>query len=336
MASERRGYVKVPDAILREQWDDSTMADMMRLQAFLNTRWARDRLTADEAGTAFLGPQEMMLITRVQDVRRARKRLLELPERSGCTSLSAREERPGDVPATSPAPSQGRPRDIARTSAGRSKHVRGVRITWDKFVQEQGYKDREPPQTRGNAGVTDPVPQKQPQKQPQVQYVPPPSGGSESAPSDPPPKKRRRKRPPPELPPRTYELAELLIRCLRNEEPDCEPVRGAQIPTRARDNWAKEIALLVKQTPDLASSDDPWTHVEGGIRWAFGDKNVGQYALVIRSGGALREKWSRLVAASQRYEEDPERKQKREWNEMKAKLKQDLEREGLGHVIRSA
>jgi hypothetical protein len=136
MATDRRAYVKIPDAILREPWDDATLADMIRLQVFLNTRWARDRLSAEEAGRVFLGPQEMMLITHTKNVTRARNRLLALAERSGGVTLDARS-----------------------ATVGRSK---GVIIEWPKFPKEQGYYDRDRPKLGVISGQSRP-PQTLPQ-----------------------------------------------------------------------------------------------------------------------------------------------------------------------------
>jgi hypothetical protein len=75
------------------------------------------------------------------------------------------------------------------------------------------------------------------------------------------------------------------------------------IPKQARTTWAREIDELVKRAPELGSSDDPWSHVQGGIRWALGPENLGtDYEVVIRSGRSLREKWPKLRAAAKRVE----------------------------------
>lgn len=138
MASDRRSYVRIADSVIREPWDDATLADLVRLAAFLNTRWARDRLLADEAGDAFLRPQEIMLVTNTTHPTRARQRLLRLPERSGALTLSVAEE----------------------VACG----VTGVRVRWPEFVEFQGYRDRDVPEPRGNLGAKRPPPH--PQKQP--------------------------------------------------------------------------------------------------------------------------------------------------------------------------
>ncbi len=54
MATPRKHYFRVADSILRETWDDATLATLVRLMAFLNQRWARDGLTAEQACTVRL------------------------------------------------------------------------------------------------------------------------------------------------------------------------------------------------------------------------------------------------------------------------------------------
>lgn len=130
MASDRRPYVRIPDAVLREPWDDSTLADMVRLQLWLNTRWARLRLSAEEAGRAFLGPQDMMTVTHTQRPQRARERLLGLPSRTSGVTLR-----------------------VTEAARGRS---RGVNVEWPKFPKEQGYLDRARPNLGGNSGQSRP------------------------------------------------------------------------------------------------------------------------------------------------------------------------------------
>ena len=132
MASDRRSYVRVADSVLREPWGDRTLATLVRLMAFLNTRWARDRLTAEEAGDAFLRPQEMILVAGVTHVTRARKLLLALPEKSRIGTLEVTPE------------IQGR--------------VRGVRVRWSKFPEYQGYRDVGRPRVGGEAGAKQGVP----------------------------------------------------------------------------------------------------------------------------------------------------------------------------------
>jgi hypothetical protein len=126
VASDRRPYVKIPDAVLREPWDDSTLADLVRLQIWLHTRWARHKLPAERAGRAFLGPQDMMLVTHTTNVSRARARLLALQQRTGGVTLA-----------------------VEKASQGR---YQGVNIDWPKFPKEQGYQDRDCPNSGAGSG----------------------------------------------------------------------------------------------------------------------------------------------------------------------------------------
>ena len=119
--------------------------------------------------------------------------------------------------------------------------------------------------------------------------------------------KKEESRPPadPVLPAEALSCSELLIELLR-------PVPGARIPSRARWQWARDIARMPREIPDLGS--EPWATIEAGIRWALGPENLGQqYEVVIRSGRALREKWPKLVAAAQR-------KRKRSGDDLEAAL----------------
>lgn len=125
MASDRRAYFLMADSILHEGWDDTTIADLARLSAYLNTKWARERRSAEDAGTAWLSPQDCMLVTGTASPARARRRLSALPARAR-VSLSAREEMRG--------------------------RALGVYLEWPKFVDFQQYKNRGMPERRGNLG----------------------------------------------------------------------------------------------------------------------------------------------------------------------------------------
>ena len=51
------------DSVLRENWDNDTLATMVRLSAHLNTCWARDGLTAEEVCGLYVSPGQLMQIT---------------------------------------------------------------------------------------------------------------------------------------------------------------------------------------------------------------------------------------------------------------------------------
>src|SRR3990167_2081294 len=89
MSTPRKRWFKVADSILREDWDDATLAASMRLMAWFNQRWARDGIPHSEAGSAVIGEHDAMLITHLRRPKDALKRLARLPLVAGWTSASA-------------------------------------------------------------------------------------------------------------------------------------------------------------------------------------------------------------------------------------------------------
>lgn len=63
MATPRKHWFRVADSILREGWDDSTLATMVRLMATMNQRWARDGLSAEEASVINLRAVDLLPLT---------------------------------------------------------------------------------------------------------------------------------------------------------------------------------------------------------------------------------------------------------------------------------
>lgn len=111
--------------------------------------------------------------------------------------------------------------------------------------------------------------------------------------------------------------ADVMIELLRT-------IEGARIPRGARKSWGQHIARM----PDEIEFNgrDPAGFIEAGIRWVLGPENSGEYALVVRSGKALREKWPRIVtAAKRRLEHSPEGKQAKRKAQVE-KIKEDLKR----------
>lgn len=88
MATPRKHWFRVADSILYEGWDDSQIATMVRLGAYLNTRWAREGRTPEEACRARLDPTDLAKITgkRRRDV--ALKSLQRLANVTGMTAES--------------------------------------------------------------------------------------------------------------------------------------------------------------------------------------------------------------------------------------------------------
>ena len=69
MATPRKNWSRLFDQVLRMGWPDAVLADFIRLQAFMNGRWARDGLTPEEANEVVLSPQECMVVTATQNPR---------------------------------------------------------------------------------------------------------------------------------------------------------------------------------------------------------------------------------------------------------------------------
>lgn len=58
----RKHWFKVADSVLWDGWSDGELATMIRLAAYLNTRWARDGKRAQDAGRATLDLSSARLI----------------------------------------------------------------------------------------------------------------------------------------------------------------------------------------------------------------------------------------------------------------------------------
>lgn len=141
----------------------------------------------------------------------------------------------------------------------------------------------------------------------------PPSEPAASAEREPP--ERRAAQP---LPLWSYTAADRLIERVRGAP-------GGRIPPRARSTWAAEIARMPREIPELGAMERPEERVLAAIEWLFGPENSGEYALVVRSGRALREKWPRIVAAAKRAR-------------AKTQPREDLEAwaRGADHLLRRA
>jgi len=78
LATPRKRWFRVADSVLYEGWDDKTLATMIRLSAYLNTRWAREGLDAESAGRGTMPPQAALLITNTSRIDRALAALRQL------------------------------------------------------------------------------------------------------------------------------------------------------------------------------------------------------------------------------------------------------------------
>lgn len=63
MATPRKHWFRVADSVLNEAWTNNDLAALIRLMAYLNTRWARSGLGADEACSAEIPTAAVMQIT---------------------------------------------------------------------------------------------------------------------------------------------------------------------------------------------------------------------------------------------------------------------------------
>ncbi|HEU4428118.1 MAG TPA: hypothetical protein VFT98_05160 [Myxococcota bacterium] len=89
MATRRSRFMKVSDLVLDENWDDWTLATVIRLLAWMRQRWAREKLTSEQAIEALIPAREAMRITRLERPHVALQRLSSLPLAAGLSSASA-------------------------------------------------------------------------------------------------------------------------------------------------------------------------------------------------------------------------------------------------------
>lgn len=68
MATPRKRYFRVADSLAHEELTNDELAFLIRLMSHLNTRWARDGLSADEAGEARLSVGAFMGLARVSRI----------------------------------------------------------------------------------------------------------------------------------------------------------------------------------------------------------------------------------------------------------------------------
>jgi hypothetical protein len=75
VATPRKHWFRVQDSILHETWPIEIKGVMVNLCAYLNTRWAREGLTAEDACVARLSPAACCLVTGSQRLVKARAML---------------------------------------------------------------------------------------------------------------------------------------------------------------------------------------------------------------------------------------------------------------------
>lgn len=115
MATPRKHWFRVADSIGDEDWDNDTLATLIRIQARLNTKWARNGLTGEEAGKITLTAGDAMAVTHRTSFARA---LQVLRRCTAAVSLVIHEQRAS------------------------------VKLEWPKWPEFQGLIARESPESR--------------------------------------------------------------------------------------------------------------------------------------------------------------------------------------------
>lgn len=63
MSTPRKNWFKVPDSIAFDAMSNDQLATLIRLQGYMNTRWARDGKRAEDRGTVSLNSRMVMTLT---------------------------------------------------------------------------------------------------------------------------------------------------------------------------------------------------------------------------------------------------------------------------------
>jgi len=83
LATPRKHWFRVQDSILHEPWPLEVVGLSVKLMAYLNTRWAREGLTPEEACKAVLSPEALLALTVSRQITRAERVLDALVTRTG-------------------------------------------------------------------------------------------------------------------------------------------------------------------------------------------------------------------------------------------------------------
>jgi hypothetical protein len=118
VATPRSRWMRISDLELDEDWDDATLATVIRLLAWMRQRWAKERLTHEQAVEAVISSREAVRITHLKRDDRALARLESLGTLAGLGSYTGRIEK-----------------GLASES---------VRIRWPKVAEYQGWDALEP------------------------------------------------------------------------------------------------------------------------------------------------------------------------------------------------
>ncbi len=232
MSTPRKRWFKVADSVLREDWDDWTLATVTRLMAWLNQRRARDGVDDQYAGEALIGEHDAMVITRIKRPHVALQRLARLPLDAGLTSASA---------------------SLEQVHSGSA-----VRLNWSKFANFQRSNTRESDKklpTPGSSDLRSPISgteeKKEEKKETSADADAPPneptataSPAEDPAPPDVAPDPASKEKPAKLAPPEAMQFAEDYRSALVAKRP------GFKQPTPAAfARWVDQARLMLQERP---------------------------------------------------------------------------------------
>lgn len=150
MATPRKHWFRVADSVGVEPWSNDVLATCIRLQAALNTRWARDGRAAADASSIVCRPGELMALTGSASLVRARRIARALAAHVSLTVL---------------------------------EDGQNTRLEWPKWADFQGLNARESPDSRPKVAPEMPSPHPHPHPPPQdassrTPHSPPAGGAS--------------------------------------------------------------------------------------------------------------------------------------------------------------
>ena len=85
MATKRKAWFRMSDALTKESLSNDELASIARIMGEMNTRWARDGLSAEESSQVNFRPGDLMAATGTASLSRSRRILKSLEPRLGWT-----------------------------------------------------------------------------------------------------------------------------------------------------------------------------------------------------------------------------------------------------------
>jgi hypothetical protein len=261
LATPRKHWFRVADSVLNEAWSNNELAALIRLMAYLNTRWARSGLGHDEACSAEIPTAAVMQITgrgRADIARSSLERLAIL------TGISVQ---------CSP---------------------KVCLIEWPKWADFQELRSRKRPEIARESPCPHPHPQthkKREEKKESEQSAADaaPRGGLQVS-NPPPPQKPPLRDPSPEA----LEIFDLLVRSIQQSMP------GASVPPRGADRWRRwcvELERLHVHGEPGGRGGFEWKDIGDVVEWLpTHERGDFRWGLVIRSATKFRKHFARLLA----------------------------------------